>query len=116
MGCSDPVHTTGPVSPEVETLAVGAVAAVSPAGFALAQATRAIRDAGRHTSLSFIEILYLKCGVESSGLSNTVSTGMFRCQWNGGRLGNHSGVRAYLINEDHAVSEVLDERCYRSIS
>jgi hypothetical protein len=58
IGCSDPVHTTGPVVPEVETLAVGAVAAVSPTGFALAHAARPIRDAGRHTSLSFIEILY----------------------------------------------------------
>src|SRR6476659_1998831 len=57
IGCSCPDHTTGPLAADVDTFAVGALAAVSPTGLVLAQAARLISDAGRHTNLSFIEIL-----------------------------------------------------------
>ena len=85
IGCSCPDHTTGPLAADVDTFAVGALAAVPSTGLAVAQAARPISDAGRHTDLSFIEILTLNVAVESVGLSNTVSTGKFRCQWNGCR-------------------------------
>jgi hypothetical protein len=82
IGCNDPVHVTGPLAPDVDTLADGTLAAESVTGLDVAHAANPINEAGKHRRLILIGILFEVMAMKPGESSNTVSLRKFRCQWN----------------------------------